>query len=120
MRPVTVAFVGAFLVASLAAGQTVQPMPIVTTVGCVESDGRGGFTLTRAAEPQALSERMPDVPSADVLLGAKTLRLVGTLDEFGVSAYEGKKVWAKGLLNPGDPLDLLNVTSITQLAVACE
>ena len=120
MAPVVAAFSGSLLVIGLIAVEAGQPMPIMMTVGCIESDGRGGFILTRAAEPQALSERMPAVPAADVPLGTKTLKLIGTLDEFGISSHEGKKVWAKGLLNAGDPLDLLNLTSITQLTAACD
>lgn len=97
-----------------------QPMPIVTTIGCVDGDERTGFMLTRATEPTALEERTPDEPPADAPLGAATLRLVGTLDEFGVAGHTGHKVWAKGLLNPGDPHRLLNLTSITHLAPTCD
>ncbi|MBM61687.1 MAG: hypothetical protein CL484_01920 [Acidobacteria bacterium] len=119
---VTVAAVlsGWSLLAGLFGVGLVQPMPIMATIGCVEPDGRDGFNLARASEPQALLERMPAVPSADTPLGTKTLKLVGTLEEFRVSTHVGKKVWVKGLLNPGESLDLLNLTSITQLAVACD
>ena len=97
-----------------------QTMPLMMTVGCVESDGRGGFTLTAATEPEAIADRMPEQPAADAPLGTSTIRMVGTLDEFGVANNEGHKVWAKGLLNPAEPNDLLNLTSITHLAPSCE
>ena len=65
---------------------------------------------------------MPEEPPADTLLGAGTIRLIGTLDEFGVPGPAGHKVWAKGLLNPdaADGADLLNLTSITTLSDRCE
>ena len=100
--------------------QVAPPIPLMMTVGCVETDGRDGFTLTRATEPAAIQERVPAQPAADVPLGDQTLRLVGTLDEFGVAAHVGHKVWAKGLLNPDEPVPLLNLTSITRLGQSCD
>ena len=111
------------LVLSLGAVPLIQvapPIPLMMTVGCVETDGRDGFTLTRATEPAAIQERVPAQPAADAPLGDQTLRLVGTLDEFGVAAHVGHKVWAKGLLNPGEPVPLLNLTSITRLGQSCD
>ncbi len=63
-----------------------------------------------------------DEPPADAPLGARTIRLIGTLDEFGVDDRVGHKVWAKGLLNPANAgdADLLNLTSITTLSDRCE
>jgi len=108
------------LLAGLTGVATAQPMPIMMTVGCVESDGRGGVTLTRATDPEAIADRRPVQLPADAPLGMRTIRMVGTLDEFGVAKHEGHTVWAKGLLNPGEPVDLLNLVSITHLAPACE
>ena len=108
------------LLAGLTVAVATQPMPIMMTVGCVERDGQGGFRLTRATEPEAMTDRLPEQPQADAPLGTATLRMVGTLDEFGVADHGGHKVWAKGLLNPGEPNDLLNLTSITHLAPTCE
>ncbi len=109
------------LLAALSAISAAQPMPIMATVGCVESGDDGRFHLVRATEPEALQERMPEEPPADTPLGARTLRLIGTLDEFGVPARSGHKVWAKGLVNPADAggADLLNLTSITTLSDRC-
>lgn len=117
---VIVVFVGVFLVVSLIVGETVQLMLIVIMVGCVESDGWGGFTLVCVVEFQVLLERMLDVLLVDVLFGMKILKFVGIFDEFSVFVYEGKKVWVKGLLNLGELFDLLNVISIIQLVVICE
>ena len=110
------------LLASLPSTPAAQPMPIMATVGCVESGDDGRFHLVRATEPEALQERMPEEPPADAPLGAGTIRLIGTLDEFGVPGRAGHKVWAKGLLNPADAggADLLNLTSITTLSDRCE
>ena len=41
MAPVVAAFSGSLLVIGLIAVEAVQPMPIMMTVGCIESDGRG-------------------------------------------------------------------------------
>ena len=120
-RPLMLAMSGVFLlVTGLTAGVTAQPMSIMMTVGCVESDGRGGFTLTRATDPEAFAVQLPEQPPADAPLGLETIKMVGTLDEFGVATHEGHKVWAKGLLNPGEPNDLLNLISITHLSPLCE
>ncbi len=119
-RPFAAAFVLLLLV-SLSSASAAQPMPIMTTVGCVESGDNGRFRLVRATEPEALQERMPEQPPDDTPLGARTIRLIGTLEEFGVDDRTGHKVWAKGLLNPdaaGDE-DLLNLTSITTLSDHC-
>ena len=97
-----------------------QPMSIMMTVGCVESDGRGGFTLTRSTDLEASTIQLPEQPPADAPLGSLTIKMVGTLDEFGVATHEGHKVWAKGLLNPGEPNDLLNLISLTHLSPSCE
>ena len=117
-------FAAALLFSLLAAlsSMSAQPMPIMATVGCVESGDDGRFHLVRATEPEALQERMPEEPPADTPLGARTIRLIGTLDEFGVPGRAGHKVWAKGLLNPADAsdADLLNLTSITTLSDLCE
>jgi len=108
------------LLAGLPLIAVAQPMPIMMTVACVESDGFGGFTLTRATAPEAIADRLPEQPPAGALLGMLTIRMIGTLEEFGVAKHEGHKVWAKGLLNPGDPVDLLNLVSITHLSPSCE
>lgn len=109
------------LAAGVVGVPSAQPMPVMTTVGCVEP-ADGGFRLVGAADPEAVQESLPPQPPADTPLGSRTIRLVGTLDEFGVGDRAGHKVWAKGLLNP-DPaggLDRLNLTSITTLSDRCE
>ena len=108
------------LLALLTSGAAGQPMPMTMTVGCVESDGRGGFAVTRATTPEPFTDRFPEQPPAEAPLGTMTFKMVGTLEEFGVAEHDGHKVWAKGLLNPGEPDDLLNLTSITHLSPSCE
>ena len=119
-RPLAVAL--PLLAVGLSIAPAAQPMPIMATVGCVESGDDDRFHLVRATEPEAQQERMPEQPPADTPLGARTIRLIGTLDEFGVAGHTGHKVWAKGLLNPDTAggADLLNLTSITTLSDRCE
>jgi len=97
-----------------------QPMPIMTAVGCVDNADRGAFLVVDATMPLPLEERMPEAPRPDAPLGDLTIRLVGTLEEFGVADYAGHKVWVKGLLNSSEPYDLLNLTSITALSSTCK
>ena len=121
-RPRFRRFLAAVLLAAGVVGApAAQPMPIMTTVGCVEP-AAGGFRLVRATEPQAVQERLSPEPPADASLGSRTIRLIGTLDEFGVGRRAGHKVWAKGLLNPdaAGGTDRLNLTSITTLSDRCE
>ena len=120
-RPLAAALLCSLL-AALPGTSAAQPMPIMATVGCVEAGDDDRFHLVRATEPEALQERMPEEPPADTPLGARTIRLIGTLDEFGVPGRTGHKVWAKGLLNPAaaDAAGLLNLTSITTLSDLCE
>ena len=109
------------LAAGAVGSPAAQPMPIMTTVGCVEPADGGGFLLVRATEPEAVRQRLPPEPPADTPLGPRTIRLIGTLDEFGVAGRTGRKVWAKGLLNPAPAgPDRINLTSITTLSDRCE
>ncbi|MDA1094076.1 MAG: hypothetical protein O3A25_12525 [Acidobacteria bacterium] len=110
----------ALMVSGMAVVATAQPVPLMMTVGCVEADGPDRFVLTGATEPAAIAERVPDEPPADAALGDLSFRLVGTLDEFGVESHVGHKVWVKGLLNPGDTVPVLNLTSITHLSPSCD
>lgn len=112
---------GLLLAAGAVGAPAAQPMPIMTTVGCVEPADGGGFLLVRATEPEAVRQRLPPEPPADTPFGPRTIRLIGTLDEFGVAGRTGRKVWAKGLLNPAPAgPDRLNLTSITTLSDRCE
>ena len=112
---------GLLLAAGAVGAPAVQPMPIMTTVGCVEPADGGGFLLVRATEPEAVRQRLPPEPPADTPLGPRTIRLIGTLEEFGVAGRAGRKVWVKGLLNPASAgPDRLNLTSITTLSDRCE
>lgn len=104
---------------SVAAGAA-QPMAIMTTVACVEADERGAFHLVHATEPEPVSDRLPPEPEPTAGLGEHRIRLIGTLDEFGVARHVGRKVWAKGLLIEDETERRLNVVSITRLSPDCE
>ncbi|MYK87881.1 MAG: hypothetical protein F4018_05795 [Acidobacteria bacterium] len=95
-------------------------MAITTTVACVEADERGAFYLVHATEPEPVSDRLPPEPEPTAVLGEHRIRLIGTLDEFGVARHVGRKVWAKGLLIEDETERRLNVVSITRLSPDCE
>ena len=104
-----------------ASGQTAQqPMSIMMTVACVEAGEEGAFHLIRATEPEAIADRLPPQPESSVALGGHRIRLIGTLDEFGVARHAGHKVWAKGLLIEDESERRLNLVSITRLSADCE
>ena len=104
---------------SVAAGAA-QPMAIMTTVACVEADERGAFHLVQATEPEPISDRLPPEPAPSAALGVHRIRLIGTLDEFGVARHVGRKVWARGLLIEDEAERRLNLVSITRLSSDCE
>lgn len=96
-----------------------QPLPVVTTVACVEAGDEGGFHLTHATEPEAIADRLPPQPAPSAALGVRRIRLIGTLDEFGVARHVGHKVWARGLLIADETERRLNLVSITHLSPDC-
>ena len=104
----------------LPAVEVSQPLPIMTTVACVEENDEGAFHLTNATEPEAVADRLPPQPEPSAALGAGRVRLIGTLDEFGIVSHVGHKVWAKGLLIEDETERRLNLVSITHLSAACE
>lgn len=115
-----VAFPAPVFARSAAAAQAARPMPLMMTVGCVEAGDRGVFRLTRATEPEAIADRLPPVPAPSAALGSGEIRLIGTLDEFGIADHVGRKIWAKGLLVEDETERRLNVVSITRLSPSCE
>lgn len=95
-------------------------MPIMMTVACVEAGEAGAFHLIRAAEPEAIADRLPPQPDPSTALGVHRIRLIGTLEEFGVARHVGHKVWAKGLLIEDESERRLNLVSISRLSAGCE
>ena len=100
--------------------EAAQPLPIMMTVACVEAGEEGTFHLVNATEPEAIADRLPPRPEPSAALGGHRIRLIGTLDEFGVARHAGHKVWAKGLLIDGETERRLNLVSITYLSFDCE
>ena len=104
-----------------ASGQAArQPMPIMMTVACVEADAEGAFHLIRATEPEAIADRLPPQPDPSAGLGAHRIRLIGTLEEFGVARQVGHKVWARGLLIEDESERRMNLVSIASLTAGCK
>ena len=97
-----------------------QPLLIMMTVACVEAGDEGTFHLVHATEPEAVADQLPPQPEPAAALGGNRIRLIGTLDEFGVARHAGHKVWAKGLLVEDEAERRLNLVSITHLSPDCE
>ncbi len=97
-----------------------QPLPIMMTVACVEAAEEGTLHLVHATEPEAVADELPPQPAPSAALGRHRIRLIGTLDEFGVARHAGHKVWAKGLLVEDRAERRLNLVSITHLSPDCE
>ena len=89
-------------------------------VACIEAGEEGALHLIRATEPEAIDDRLPPQPEPSAALGGNRIRLIGTLDEFGVARHVGHKVWAKGLLVEDESERRLNLVSITPLSAGCE
>ena len=113
---------GPFLVGGVLPGSVaaMQPLPIVMTVACVEAGEAGAFHLINATVPEAIADPLPPQPEPSAALGDQRIRLIGTLDEFGVARHAGHKVWAKGLLVEEETERRLNLVSITHLSAHCE
>jgi hypothetical protein len=117
-----VAGIGLFVSMGVPASTVVaaQPLSIVMTVACVEAGEAGTFHLTNATAPEAIADPLPPQPEPSAALGDHRIRLIGTLDEFGVARHAGHKVWAKGLLVEDETERRLNLVSITHLSPDCE
>ena len=76
--------------------------------------------LVSATEPVEITEEVPPEPEVATVLGAGRLRLIGTLDEFGVSNHAGHKIRVKGILLKDDDETRLNLTSIRHMLPSCE
>ena len=105
---------------SEALAQSTEPMSIMMMVACVEAGDEGAFHLIRATEPEAIDDRLPPQPEPSAALGGNRIRLIGTLDEFGVGRHVGHKVWVRGLLVEDESERRLNLVSITHLSAGCE
>ena len=83
-------------------------------------DDQGAFHLVHATDPEAIADRLLPQPEPSAALGVRRIRLIGTLDEFGVARHVDYKVWAKGLLIEDETELRLNVVSLTPLSPDCE
>ena len=116
---VTVLFVFAPCLEGLAQPAS-ETASMVMLVGCVERGTGEGLFVGKATAPQEMDDRLPEQPALDVPLGTGRVRLIGTLDEFGVGAHVEHKVWVKGLYIEGESENRLNLVSITHLDGTCQ
>ena len=103
----------------VAAANAAQRMPLMMSVGCVVQEGEQWWIVS-ATEPVEIIEEVSPEPDVSTPLGEGRLRLIGTLDEFGVSNHTGHKVRGKGIRIKGNDETRLNLTSLRHLLPACE
>ena len=103
----------------VAAANAAQRMPLMMSVGCVVQEGEQRWIVS-ATEPVEITEEVSPEPDVSTPLGEGRLRLIGTLDEFGVSNHTGHKVRVKGIRIKGNDDTRLNLTSLRHLLPACE
>ena len=96
-----------------------QRMPLMMAIGCVAQEG-DQWWLVSATEPVEITEEVPPEPEVATVLGDGRLRLIGTLDEFGVSNHTGHKVRVKGILIEDNDETRLNLTSIRHMLPDCK
>jgi hypothetical protein len=97
-----------------------QKIPIVSVTGCLKEATPNNWTLVNATEPAPSSANAP--PAAEVPktppVGKNQFRLIG-VSEFGLSQHRDHTVIIKGLLIKAEPVNRLNMTSVTMVAAAC-
>lgn len=101
-----------------------QRIPISTVVGCLTQTTEGTWILTDATEPVAIAtkpgSKEAKEPDETAPLGKRRFRIIGTLEEFGVSRHKGHKVRIKGMVLTGSPEPRVNVTSLRHLSPTCK
>tara|TARA_B100000586_G_scaffold68091_1_gene47413 strand:- start:578 stop:940 length:363 start_codon:yes stop_codon:yes gene_type:complete len=114
---IIVAFFGAAL--TLPSFGATQSVPMIMSVGCVAQEG-DQWWVVEATEPLEITEEVPVEPEVDTPLGDRRLRLIGTLEEFGVENHASHKVRVKGLLIESSTETRLNLTSLRHMSPNCE
>jgi hypothetical protein len=107
------------------ASSLVQPHPaqrvdIVSVAGCLRETAPGSWMLVDATDPVPSNANAPtrnEIPAA-LPIGKNQFRLIG-VSEFDLPLHKDHGVIIKGLHIKAQPVNRLNVTSVTTIAPSC-
>ena len=113
---------GALVAATLSAGTAraqTDKVPIVAVTGCLSAEGEN-WMLTRATDPTPSVANAPAAgqPVTGPTSGKQSFRLIG-VSEFDLPSHKGHTVLVKGLLVKAEPVNRVNVTSVTMVSATC-
>jgi hypothetical protein len=111
----------AWAAAAPAQAPKADTVPIVASVGCLREATPGVWTLEQASDPTASTAVAPSPKELAALprVGTRRFQLIG-VTEFNLPAHRGHLVAIKGLEIKANPVNRLNVTSVTMVAPTCE
>jgi len=103
----------------LVAQVPVEKVPIVAVAGCLAQDG-DRWLLTSATEPEPSIANGPPAgqPYKGPTSGKNTFHLIG-VSEFDLPSHKGHTVLVKALFIKAEPVNRLNITSVTMIADTC-
>ena len=107
-------------VSPAAAQDAPKKVEIVSVTGCLREQGADNWMLVAATDPVPSSANAPlksELPTSAVT-GQKQFKLIG-IGEFNLPAYRNQTVVVKGLYIKANPVDRLNITSITTAVNSC-
>jgi hypothetical protein len=97
-----------------------QKVDIVSVSGCLRETTPGTWMLVDATEPVASNANAPaknEIP-ATLPIGKNQFRLIG-VSEFDLPLHKDHGVIIKGLCIKAQPVNRLNITSVTTIAPSC-
>jgi len=108
------------VLALLQATPAPKKIDVVSVTGCLKETAPNNWTLSNATDPAPSSANAP--PAAEVPktppFGKNQFRLIG-VSEFNLPQHRNHAVIIKGLLIKAEPLNRLNITSVTTVAASC-
>jgi hypothetical protein len=108
------------VIASLVQPHPAQKVDIVSVAGCLRETAPGTWMLVDATEPvpsNANAAPKNEIP-ATLPIGKNEFRLIG-VSEFNLPLHKDHGVIIKGLYIKAQPVNRLNITSVTTIAPAC-
>jgi len=93
---------------------------IVSVAGCLREAAADTWMLVNATDPSPSNANAPekkDIPPR-APIGRNQFRLIG-VSEFNLPVYKDHAVIVKGLHIKAQPVDRLNITSVTTITASC-